>query len=152
MRASEIRLLAWEHVDFLAKSLVVGKSKTAAGTGRITPLNLRAIATLTHWHGLFPNAQPKHFVFPAEKYGFAGNDRKLCSYAIDPSMPMQRWKVGWESARRAAKVSCRFRGLRHTFISSLLKYYVLDTSTADTYKPLREGLSATTYLSLREGS
>jgi hypothetical protein len=30
---------------------------------------------------------------------------------------MQRWKVGWESARRAAKVSCRFHDLRHTFIS-----------------------------------
>src|SRR5260370_37425068 len=108
MRANEIRLLTWQQVDFLAKSLVVGKSKTAAGTGRIIPLNLRAIAMLTHWRGLFPNAQPKDFVFPSEKYGFAGNDRKLCSYAIDPSMPMQRWKVGWESARKTAKVSAAF--------------------------------------------
>lgn len=33
MRANEIRLLTWEQVDFLAKSLVVGKPKTAAGTG-----------------------------------------------------------------------------------------------------------------------
>jgi integrase len=50
MRANEIRLLTWEQVDFPAKSLVVGKSKTAAGTGRIIPLNLRALAMLTHWH------------------------------------------------------------------------------------------------------
>ena len=33
MRVSEIRGLKWEQVDFLAKSLLVGKSKTAAGTG-----------------------------------------------------------------------------------------------------------------------
>jgi integrase len=94
MRANEIRLLAWEQVDFLGKSLVVGKSKTAAGTGRIIPLNSRALAMLTHWRGLFPNIQPEHFVFPSEKYGLAGNERRLCSYAIDPSTPMQRWKVG----------------------------------------------------------
>ena len=128
MRASEIRLLTWEQVDFLAKSLVVGKSKTAAGTGRIIPLNLRALAMLTHWRGLFPNAQPKHFVFPAEKYGFAGNDRKLCSYGIDPSTPMQRWKVGWESARKAADVSCRFHDLRHTFISRLAESQASDST------------------------
>jgi integrase-like protein len=111
-----------------AKSLVVGKSKTAAGTGRIIPLHLRAMAMLTHWRGLFPNAQPKHFVFPAEKYGFAGNDRRLCSYAIDPSTPIQRWKVGWESARRAAKVSCRFHDLRHTFISRLAESRASDST------------------------
>ena len=128
MRANEIRLLTCEQVNFLSKSLVVGKSKTAAGTGRIIPLNLRAIAMLTYWRGLFPNAQPKHFVFPAEKYGFAGNDRKLCSYGIDPSMPMQRWKVGWESARRAAKVSCRFHDLRHTFISRLAESQASDST------------------------
>jgi len=128
MRANEIRLLTWEQVNFLAKSLVVGKSKTTEGTGRVIPLNLRAMAVLTYWRGLFPNAQPKHFVFPTEKYGFAGNDRKSCSYAIDPSAPMQRWKVGWESARRAAKVSCRFHDLRHTFISRLAESQASDST------------------------
>jgi len=37
MRASEIRGLKWAQVDFLANSLTVGKSKTAAGAGRIIP-------------------------------------------------------------------------------------------------------------------
>ena len=32
MRASEIRGLRWDQIDFLAKALLVGKSKTAAGT------------------------------------------------------------------------------------------------------------------------
>ncbi len=128
IRASEIRLLTWGQVDFLAKSLVVGKSKTAYGTGRVIPLNLRAIAMLTHWRGPFPDAQPKHFVFPAEKYGLARNDRNLCSYAIDPSTPMQRWKVGWEYARRVAKVSCHFHDLRHTFISRLAESQASDST------------------------
>ena len=49
------------------------------------------------------------------------------SYAIDPSMPMQRWKVGWESARRTAKVFCRFHDLRHTFISRLAESQASDS-------------------------
>jgi integrase len=128
MRASEIRGLTWAQVDFLAKSLMVGKSKTAAGTGRIIPLNPRAVAALTHWRGLFPGAQPEHHVFPHEKYGLAGNDRQLCAYEIIPTEPMHRWKVGWEGARKAAKVSCRFHDLRHTFISRLAESQASDST------------------------
>lgn len=128
MRASEIRGLTWGQVDFFAKSLTVGKSKTAAGTGRMIPLNPRAVAVLTHWRGLFPGAQPEHHVFPHEKYGLAGNDRQLCAYEIIPTEPMHRWKVGWESARKAAKVSCRFHDLRHTFISRLAESQASDST------------------------
>jgi integrase len=128
MRASEIRALTWAQVDFFAKSLTVGKSKTAAGTGRIIPLNPRAVAVLTHWRGLFPGAEPDHYVFPHEKYGLAGNDRKQCAYEIIPTEPMHRWKVAWESARKAAKVSCRFHDLRHTFISRLAESQASDST------------------------
>src|SRR5215469_10146001 len=51
MRSSELHRLRWEQVDFFAKSLLVGKSKTRAGTGRIIPLNARAVAVLSHWRG-----------------------------------------------------------------------------------------------------
>jgi len=128
MRASEIRGLTWVQVDFLAKSLMVGKSKTAAGTGRIIPLNPRAVTVLTHWRGLFPGAEAEHYVFPHEKYGLAGKDRKQCAYEIVPSEPMHRWKVAWESARKAAKVSCRFHDLRHTFISRLAESQASDST------------------------
>lgn len=57
MRASEIRGLRWEQVDLLAHTLTVGQS-TAAGTGRLIPLNARAVAVLTHWRGLFGGVQP----------------------------------------------------------------------------------------------
>jgi integrase len=128
MRANELRHLTWEQVDFLGKSLIVGKSKTPEGTDRVIPLNQRALATLTHWRGLFPNAQPEHFIFPHEKYGLAGNDRKLCAYEVIPTVPMHRWKVGWESARKAANVSCRFHDLRHTFISRLAESQASDST------------------------
>ena len=93
MRANEIRSLTWGQVDFLASALTVGKSKTAAGTGRVIPLNPRAVAVLKHWRAVFSDAQPEHYVFPHEKYGLAGNDRKLCAYEIVPTEPMYRWKV-----------------------------------------------------------
>ena len=128
MRASEIRGLTWAQVDFFAKSLTVGKSKTAAGTGRIIPLNPRAVAVLTHWRGLFRGAEPEHYVFPHEKYGLAGNDRKQCAYEIIPTEPMHRWKVAWESARKTANVACRFHDLRHTFISRLAESQASDST------------------------
>ena len=128
MRASEIRGLTWGQVDFFVKCLIVGKSKTVAGTGRIIPLNPRAVADLTHWRGAFPGALPEHYVFPHEKYGLAGNQRKLCAYEIIPTEPMHRWKVGWESARKIANVSCRFHDLRHTFISRLAESQASDST------------------------
>ena len=128
MRASEIRGLTWVQVDFLASALTVGKSKTDADTGRTIPLNSRAMAVLERWRAAFTEAQPDHFVFPHEKYGIAGNDRKLCAYEIVPTEPMQRWKVAWEGARKTAKVSCRFHDLRHTFISSLAESQASDST------------------------
>src|SRR5260370_5006577 len=44
MRASEIRGLTWAQVDFLAKSLMVGNSKTASVYGTHIPLNTRSAA------------------------------------------------------------------------------------------------------------
>jgi integrase len=128
MRANEIRGLTWGQVNFFTSTLTVGKSKTAASTGRIIPLNPRALAVLTHWRGLFPGAQEEHFVFPHEKYGLAGNNRQLCAYEIVPTEPMNRWKVAWEGARKRANVSCRFHDLRNTFISRLAESQASDST------------------------
>src|SRR6202035_2810337 len=107
------------------QSLRVGKSKTTAGTGRHPaepPSGGRPDALARP----FPGAQPEHYVFPHEKYGLAGNDRKQCG--IVPTEPMQRWKVAREGARRTAKVCCRFHDLRHTFISRLSESYASDST------------------------
>jgi integrase len=72
MRYSEIRLLRWVQIDLNFCTLTVGLSKTESGTGRLLPLNDRAVAILRFWASLFPGRQPNDFVFPAERYGASG--------------------------------------------------------------------------------
>jgi hypothetical protein len=60
-------------------------------------------------------------VFPNEKYGLAGNDRKPAFYATDPSKPMGDWKEAWEGVRERAQVKCRFHDLRHTACTRMLE-------------------------------
>jgi integrase len=40
---------------------------------------------------------------------------------------MQRWKVGWEHARKVSGVLCRFHDLRHTFVSRLAESQASDS-------------------------
>jgi integrase len=128
MRSNEIRNLTWGQVDFLGRSLIVGKSKTAAGSGRAIPLNPRAFAVLTQWRALFPGAEPEHYAFPQERYGIATNDKNPCAYQTIPTEPTHRWKVAWETARKVARVACRFHDLRHTFISRLAESQCSDST------------------------
>jgi len=102
MRYSEIRLLQWHQVDFGARALTVGKAKSDAGTGRVLPVNARAWAVLEFWASNFPDRTPAHYVFPAERYGAAGEGFKACTYNTDPTKPIGRWKEAWEAARRRA--------------------------------------------------
>src|SRR5712671_2353611 len=84
MRYSELRLLRWGQVDLRACTLTVGQSKTEAGTGRLLPLNDRAVAILGFWASLFPERESNHFVFPAERYGASG-DGATVVYDSDPN-------------------------------------------------------------------
>jgi integrase len=112
MRLSEIRLLRWSQVDFAAQVVAVGRSKTAAGTGRIILMNEVVVKCLAAWSALFPARQPSDFVFPSEKYGAGGDHFTACVYETDPSRPIGSWKEAWEKARADSKV-CRFHDLRH---------------------------------------
>jgi integrase len=120
MRYSELRLLRWEQIDLNACTLTVGHSKTESGTGRLLPLNDRAVAILGFWASLFPLREPSHFVFPAERYGASG-DGVTVVYDSDPTRPIGRWKEAWESAKVRASVSCRFHDLRHTGCTRMLE-------------------------------
>jgi integrase len=120
MRYSELRLLQWGQVDLNSCTLTVGHSKTESGTGRLLPLNDRAIAILSFWASLFPLREPSHFVFPAERYGASG-DGATVVYESDPNRPIGRWKEAWESAKSRAGVSCRFHDLRHTGCTRMLE-------------------------------
>src|SRR5215831_5057274 len=72
MRLSEVRLLRWAQLDFIAETITVGKSKTAAGTGRVIPMTPPLLKRLVAWGANFPNRKPAEFVFPYERYGAAG--------------------------------------------------------------------------------
>jgi integrase len=120
MRYSELRLLRWRQVDLNACTLTVGHSKTESGTGRLLPLNDRAVAILSFWASLFPLREPRHFVFPSERYGASG-DGATVVYNSDPTRPIGRWKEAWESAKIRAAISCRFHDLRHTGCSRMLE-------------------------------
>jgi integrase len=120
MRYSELRLLRWGQVDLVAYTLTVGHSKTESGTGRLLPLNDRALAILSFWANLFPGREPNHFVFPAERYGASG-DGLAVVYDCDPTKPIGRWKKAWESAKVRARVCCRFHDLRHTGCTRMLE-------------------------------
>ena len=104
-------MLRWRQVDLIRRIVTVGKSKTEAGTGRLVPLNAQAAAITTFWAQRWPRRQPDHYVFPRVRSGSPP----------DPTQPLQVWKRSWSTARRRAKVSCRFHDLRHSCVTSLLE-------------------------------
>jgi integrase len=104
----EIRLLQWRQVDFAAKILTVGKSKTKTGTGRVIPLNSRIVSVLEMWASQFPNRQPNYYVFPFGKCGARGEEDSfgftggVVTYDMDPTRPIGDWKEAWEKAKERA--------------------------------------------------
>jgi integrase len=83
-------------------------------------LNDRAVAILGFWANLFPVRDPKHFVFPSERYG-ASRDGLTVVYDSEATKPIGRWKEAWEWAKTRAGVSYRFHDLRHTGCTRMLE-------------------------------
>jgi integrase len=137
-RFGVIRTLQWGSVDFENRCLRWGKDKTVSGTGRIIPLNQRAMAALGFWSTHFPAREPEHYVFPTERYGAAGDVFSAKAYDSDPTKPIGSIKEAWEGAKiRAGRILngateegvsrakttplvCRFHDLRHTAVSRML--------------------------------
>jgi integrase len=123
LRNAELRHLRWRQIDLLERQIIVGKSKTAAGEGRMIPLSNTAFEALQEWRHQFPDAQPAHFVFPTERYGLDGEEGylsgKRAASETDPTKPIGSWKTAWTKARQAAKVQCRWHDMRHTFVSKM---------------------------------
>ena len=108
MRKDEIRNLRWSQIDFERRTLIVGKSKTETGEGRVIPLNATVFETLAHWASRFAGAEPFQYVFP-----WCENRR------VDAIRPTKGWRTAWRHALRIAGFHCRFHDLRHTAISKL---------------------------------
>lgn len=74
--------MRWRQVDLIDGTVTVGKSKTAGGEDRVIPLSQTALQCLLEWRSQFPEAQPKHYIFPSERYGFDGEDGYLSGKII----------------------------------------------------------------------
>ena len=102
-RGIELKHLRWCDVNLFERSLVIRRSKTAAGH-RTIPLNVDALASLAR---LLERAEalgssaPEHFVFPACQRN-----------TIDPTRPQKTWRTAWrslvkEAARGAGRKAAR---------------------------------------------
>jgi integrase len=108
MRKDEIRLLRWGQVDFEKRTLIVGRSKTEAGTGRLITLNALAFEVLVRWARRFPSAGNEDYVFP-----WCENRQ------TDATRPTKGWRTAWRHALKRAGFHCRFHDLRVTCITKL---------------------------------
>jgi integrase len=133
-RKNTVRTLQWRNIDFEARCLKFGRDKTAAGSGRVIPLNQRAASTLMFWAAQFPDRKPTDYVFATERYGLDGEAGYLkgqsVPYSVNPEKAMGSWKTSWLAARKLAgetlypgegrALVCRTHDLRHTAISRML--------------------------------
>ena len=113
LRDKELREIRWEQIDLIEKkTLTVGKSKTQAGTGRVIPLNITAIAALEAHAGWytqrFGECRPEWFVFAFGK-----------PLPRDPTRPITSFKTAWTRVRQKAGVKGRWHDNRHTLVTEL---------------------------------
>ncbi len=105
-------MLTWQQIDFAKNVLTVGKSKSAAGTGRIVPLNgevLEAFTKHREWYiSKFHELRPHWYVFPFTKHRH-----------MDPSKPCATMRSAWVKVRAAAGVKGRWHDTRHTVVTQL---------------------------------
>jgi integrase len=126
MRASEVQALrhrdlklTWVDENIASGAVIVPKSKTAVGTGRLIPVTRRVCACLSMWLSRFPDAAPGSFVFPFHQVGIGGNSRTVAVYDVDLERQMGSWRKAWLGACKTAGVRYRWHDLRHTFVSRL---------------------------------
>jgi integrase len=106
-RYNTIRTLQWGNIDFANRCLQFGKDKTPSGTGRIVPLNQRAIESLKFWAHQFPNRLPEHYLFPVEKVGAAGDAFDSKVYDTDPTQPVGTSRKHGKRPRRERSAIAR---------------------------------------------
>jgi len=126
LRASELRslrrrdlTLVWENQKITEGALIVPKSKTEAGTGRMVPLTSRVAAVLTSWLSRFTEADEDSYVFPRHRVGMAGNVRRPFIWDVDLAQPIGEWKTAWRLACNEAGLRYRWHDCRHSFVSRL---------------------------------
>ena len=107
MRSGEIQSLQWGRVDFGNRTLEVGEAKTAAGAGRLIPMNAHVQAVMEQYAAWcadeFGPLRPEWRCFPFGK-----------PYPTNPTRPITDITGTWNALRKRAKVEGRLHDLRHT--------------------------------------
>src|SRR5579863_5193890 len=126
LRASEVRALRrgnmnarWKNDEIEEAEIVVPKSKTEAGTGRVVPLTNRAREAIAEWLKLVGEAGPDAFLFPRHGVGFSPGGNKTSMRDVDFGRPIGEWKSAWRRALKISGVKVRWHDLRHTLVSRL---------------------------------
>jgi integrase len=113
LRDKELREIRWEQIDLVnKKALTVGKSKTAAGTGRVIPLNETALAALV-----------AHAAWFTRRFGACRSEWFVFAYgkplSTDPTRPITSFETAWTKVREKAGVKGRWHDNRHTLVTEL---------------------------------
>jgi integrase len=126
LRASEVRALRrgdinarWKNDEIEEAEIVVPKSKTEAGTGRVVPLTNRAKEAIAEWLKHAGEAGPDAFLFPHHCVGFSLGGKGTSMRDVDFGKPIGEWKSAWRRALKTAGVKVRWHDLRHTLVSRL---------------------------------
>lgn len=125
MRSDEARVLKWSQVDFEAGQIVVGKSKTEAGVGRVIPMSGALRSVLEQYAGWYARKlgpiEPEWHVFPASNRIRPTN----------PSEPVTSLKRAWESVREKSGITCRLHDFRHSFCTRMAEASVAESTMLD---------------------
>lgn len=130
LRRSDLAL-RWVDGTIAEGEVIVARSKTDGGTGRVVPLTSRVRRALTFWLLQFPDAGPDSYVFPFHRVGFAGNARRPIIWDVNLNRPMGQWSYSraFETAKRKSGVKCRFYDARHTFVTRLAENPAVSVET-----------------------
>lgn len=109
----------WSNGEIVEAEIVVPKSKTEAGTGRVVPLTNRARETIADWLKLLGEGGQDAFLFPHHTVGFSREGKGTSIRDVDFGRPIGEWKSAWRSALKIAGVKARWHDLRHTIVSRL---------------------------------
>jgi len=113
IRSDEARMFQWWQSDLEGGDIIVGRSKSEKGTGRVISISGPLRAALEH-HAAWCAAhlgpiQPDWYVFP----------KMNRTRPVDATKPVTSLKTAWNSVRETAGVQCRLHDLRHTFCTKL---------------------------------